>query len=548
MALGTTVAALSVGNRGTIFITDDGYTVRFYVACSDPLTNCDYRWHGSVGGVYVGTNDGRSPAYHRLNKGFGESLLWAGPVTNSLQVSFYQTATGTSGLGGASGSVVANISRATTPPAPTMGAPDNITTTSMRTYFVWNGDGGSGIIEWEAQIASNAAFTTGLQSQTHPFSGQLTFNGLTKTTTYYLRARGRNALGWGAWSNVVSAVTASTIPDTPPAPTVNSVLNQSVTYTCTNPPYLGASPYTRTVQLLAANGTTLISEQVEPVFPATFTGLTRGTTYRLRQKIRNVVGDSTWSSLTTAVTAYDAPSALAGYNVFDVASTSAWTTPGTLADNGGTNPSDIRVQINTTANPTGAATITMGYFGNVPMTGLTPGATYYYRLAAYNGSPGTGWGPYGAWVSFTLKTNVPTAPLNLMATAITNTSALLTWSAPADLKGATIITYELRVARNKGMGLGLRTFTLAPSDLNQALGALLPGTTYYMMIWTTSSNGIGSTTSILSFTTAGSGTGPKPIKKKIDGVWRQGIKWKKIAGVWRPLTMWKRINGTWRNQ
>lgn len=89
------MADLSVGNRGTLRITDDGSTVAFYVLCSDPQTYVNsYRWYGTVNGVAVGGTIS-------LPRGFGSRLLGAWHVGTTQTVSLGQHATGTSGLGGA---------------------------------------------------------------------------------------------------------------------------------------------------------------------------------------------------------------------------------------------------------------------------------------------------------------------------------------------------------------------------------------------------------------------------------------------------------------
>lgn len=93
------------------------------------------------------------------------------------------------------------------PAAPTPIGFDQIMPTSMRYRFSANSDNGAAVEEWQAQIATNSAFTTGVQTVSS--SGTTTFTNLTPATTYYARSRGRNVAGWGAWSLTLSAMTAS---------------------------------------------------------------------------------------------------------------------------------------------------------------------------------------------------------------------------------------------------------------------------------------------------------------------------------------------------
>ena len=542
MADGTLAAQTNVGTLGVgrIFITDDGTTIRFYVACSDNQTNCDYRWSGSIGGVGVGTGSG----FIRLNAGFRERLLWAGPVTNNMTVSFTQANTGTRGLGGAA-SVSYAVNRTRTPDAPTYLGFINVTQTTITSNFAGHGDGGAPILEWQAQIATNAAFTTGVQTSSHPTSGQHTYYNLTKTTPIWGRARGRNSMGWGPWSNVYGPVlTLGTVSDPAPAVAITGTTQTSITYAASNPPYIGESPYKRTVELHSETGTVALQTHVEPASNATFSGLTRGTNYRIRQRIDNKVDIGPWGPWQNVKTTVVAPVAPTAYGAVNVASTSAWSSIGNLPDNGGEVPSDIRLQLNVTPTEVGSTTLDVGFYSAFPITGLMPDSQYYYRMAVSNSA---GRSPYGAWVPFKTVNNVPTHPRNLVITSVTDTSALVDWDDPANLLGSTMTSLVLRSSSNRSMGASVQTFDLEPSASNQVLSPLLPATTYYVILHSLSSNGIGSTTAIIPFTTTGTGEGTvKRYWKKINGTWRRGIWWKRINGTWRRGTMWKRINDTWR--
>lgn len=110
-----------------------------------------------------------------------------------------------SGIGSASPS--GSIWASTIPSAPSPVALDEITPVAMRYRFSGNSDGGSGILEWQAQLAEDAAYTVGVQTVSS--SGTTTFSGLSPSKRYYARSRGRNAWGWGGWSSTISAETLS---------------------------------------------------------------------------------------------------------------------------------------------------------------------------------------------------------------------------------------------------------------------------------------------------------------------------------------------------
>ncbi len=94
-----------------------------------------------------------------------------------------------------------------TPGAPVPVGVDDILPTSARYRFSATTDNGSAFTGWEAQVATDAAFTQNLQAVTS--NGTTTFTNLIPATTHYFRSRGQNAVGWGPWSSVVSAMTAS---------------------------------------------------------------------------------------------------------------------------------------------------------------------------------------------------------------------------------------------------------------------------------------------------------------------------------------------------
>lgn len=101
------------------------------------------------------------------------------------------------------------------PAAPTINSasPDQITANSMRVRFSGNDNGGSTVLEWQIQYDTSSSFNA--SPKTVSSNGTTTLTGLQPGTTYYYRARGRNAVGWGAYSSVDSGKTL-TAPASPP--------------------------------------------------------------------------------------------------------------------------------------------------------------------------------------------------------------------------------------------------------------------------------------------------------------------------------------------
>lgn len=361
------MADFGVGNRGTLRVTDDGSVVRFYVLCSDPQTFINgYRWYGTVNGVAVGGTI-------NLPKGFGSRLLGEWYVGSTQYVNIGQQATGTSGLGGAA-SFNTYIFRPTAPPAPSSVGVDEITATSARYRFSGNGDGGSGIIEWQAWAATDAAFTQNVQAVSS--NGTTTFTSLLPGNTYYFRSRGRNAVGWSGFSNTISAYVGL------PAPTLNSwsqngagglVGTWSAPSTTT-----GLTGYR--LQLARDAGFTTGVQNIDlgNVTTHTVTGLAGGRIWYARVAARTAGGVNAYSSSLNSMLVLDAGD-LDGWSRVGTkpANITYVTTQGIRRGTSGTNQA-LWVE----SLSTGAASLPANTFGIQRTFTTVPGKTYRFEASA----------------------------------------------------------------------------------------------------------------------------------------------------------------------
>jgi titin len=418
------MADWGVGNRGTLRITDDGSTVRFYVLCSDPATYVgSYNWGGTVNGVGVGGTV-------TLNKGFGSRLLGAWGVGYTQNVGISQSATGTSGLGGAAGPFWVTIYRATVPGAPIGRALDQIGATSIRYRFEGTTDGGSPIREWQIGYGTSS----GSPQSTVGSNGTTVVGGLANHTTYYFWSRGRNDVGWGPWSNRLSAATLGH-PTAPGTPTVTPSTNVTgrVTLNWTPPATTGAGGivgyniFRDNVQVATTTGTA-----------TTYTddGLTPYTSYAYTIAARNnystSVGGTGPKGGAGAGIAPGPPSA--PINLSGVSSTTVpgqvqltWQAPANTGA-GGITGYTIRLADDT---PIGATT---GTGLTYTASGLTPGVAYTFKVAARNALADAE-GSLSAWSNQVVVTPIgePGAPTNVTVTPSTTTSNRLTisWTAPS---------------------------------------------------------------------------------------------------------------------
>jgi hypothetical protein len=431
----------------------------------------------------------------------------------------------------------------TVPPAPTFLGLDTVTNTSMRARFSSNGDGGSAITKWELQYAKASNFSGAV---TVVSNGTSTLTGLSSNTSYYFRARGVNAIGAGAWSSVASATTH----DVPSGVTntINSASldHDSVQISFAVPSTNGSAITNYELQLSTSSSFTSITQSATGtgVPPSkTWTGLSRLTTYYHRSRVKNAYGWGLYTSVSFTTTG-QVPNAPSDYTASDVASTTAYFTLPTVTDTGGLPLTGWQYKLNTVASDTGATTSAVSSEYISPfLQALTPGTTYFLKMLVRNS---LGASAYGPWVSFTTRTDVPTPPTAVTVSAITETTATVSWGAPADLLGSALWGYSVRFAQNTAFSRGLIEYTIDDEEFSKALTGLLPGTNYYIQVTAISANGPGSRSPILSFKTLGTAPAPQDLWLRVAGAWKGGTMWIRVDSAWKKVTVWQRINGTWR--
>ncbi|QNN98084.1 minor tail protein [Microbacterium phage Fede] len=447
---------------------------------------------------------------------------------------------GTSQIGWGNVQMTTFSRNAAAPAAPVVLSRDSDTQITIRGFNSPEWGLGSTAPAHAMSRADTSNMGTNRTSLAYPTTGgnaqhTVVWTGLTPHKTYYFldTVRGRP----NVW--VESAViTVHARPNQPDAPGIVSKTPTSLNLSTTPPTYVGGGITQRETQISLNNFATVLQTSTHLTAPS-FTGLTRVQPYKARTRVHNGVDWSDWSEIASTPTPGAPPSAPTGYTVYDIASTSAKVSTGSISDNGGAVPTQARVKVSTTASDAGLInTVTQTTWSPVYLTGLTEGTAYYVALAAFNTVESGGWGPYGAWVPMSTVANVPNAPL-LSLDSASSTFVTLKWTAPSDLNGAVIANYKLRVGSNQGLTANVQDFTIPAGTLSQVVTSLTAATNYWAEIYTETNNGRGSGSTVLAFATTGGGGGSSGIWLDIAGtptfceVWYSGADGvPKLCEVW----------------
>lgn len=181
---------------------------------------------------------------------------------------------------------------ATVPPRPTLLSATALSSSTIRVIFEGNGDGGSVILAWQIGYGTNPTTPQGLVDS----DGNTVLGGFSPGQRIYFWARGRNAIGWGPWSNRGSAVTWK-VPNAP-QPVITRGETQTTVVASFVDGYDGGTPIIEW-QIgygLNAEGPDLFVNDTFHIASFILTNLEPGGTYYFWARTRNVVGWSAWSA------------------------------------------------------------------------------------------------------------------------------------------------------------------------------------------------------------------------------------------------------------
>lgn len=258
-----------------------------------------------------------------------------------------------------------------------------------------------------------------------------------------------------------------------------------------------------TADNLKDNGATSTTGSVTAII----TGLTSGTTYYIRAYATNSSGTS-YGAVKTITTLTTSSPTVTTQAVSNITTTTA-TGNGTVTDLG--NPANITsygiCYSSTNTVPTtsdtkadNGVTTSTGIF-TIPLTGLTPGTTYYACAYATN-STGTSYGTVATFTtaSFILPTVTTQAVSNVNTTSATGNGTITDLGNPASITAYGICystTNTTPTVSDDKIDNGATTST---GTFTVSLAGLIAGTTYYVRAYATNSGGI-SYGEVVTFTT-----------------------------------------------
>ena len=170
------------------------------------------------------------------------------------------------------------------------------------------------------------------------------------------------------------------------------------------------------------------------------------------------------------------PTIANGYLTTAITRNSASITGLSVTDNGGSAPTNVRVQYSTVSGDATGAIVTRGAWADPTITGLTALTTYYYRLSAANSA---GWGAWGSWKSFTTLSDAPNDMAAPTFSSITDTSFRASWVAPA-MNGATFVNYRYEVSLTDAFATLVASGTTTAHFVD--VTGVISGTRYYVRV------------------------------------------------------------------
>ena len=355
-------------------------------------------------------------------------------------------------------------------------------------------DPGSAVVDgYRIEVSSDGGSTWDvLERDTRDDATSYDHTGLPTVATRHYRVMAINSFGTSEPSNTASATTTGRVPAAPTGLTATAVGSPRIDLRWRASSGGSGGAVTGYRIEISDNGvsgwSTLVSDTRSTSTTYSDTGLTPGTRRFYRVSAINRAGVGSPSNVDDATTQFTVPGQPTNLRATP-SSTSrinlSWAAP---ASDGGERITGYVVESSADGGTSWSVLVSnTGSATRYSHTGLGPGTTRHYRVAAINSR---GRGAYSGTVRATTAATVPGTPTSLRATGQTPTSITLGWIAPSSNGGAAITGYRIEVSRNGVSGwqlLGVTASgTTAYTDRN-----LQPATTRYYRVAATNRVGPG---------------------------------------------------------
>ncbi len=416
-------------------------------------------------------------------------------LTNGDSYTFTVSATNGAGMGPTS-SASSAVVPATVPGKPTSVSAVAGNTTALVSWSAPGSNGGSTILGYTVTAADLTVPANGNETCSWT-TGPLTciVVGLTNGDSYTFTVTATNRVGTGTASSASSAVVPATVPGKPTS--VSAVAgNTTALVSWSAPASNGGSTivgYTVTAADLTApvNGNEHCT-WTTGALQCTVAGLTNGDSYTFTVTATNGAGTGLASSASSAVVPSSVPGKPTGVSATpgDTSALVSWSAP---ASDGGSTITGYTVTAADSTTPVNGNETCSWTTGPLSCTvaGLTNGDSYTFTVTATNG---TGTGPASQPSAAVVPATTPGQPTSVSATP-GDTSALVTWSAPASDGGSAITGYTVTAADSTTPANGNETCSLTTGPLSCTVSGLTNGDSYTFTVTATNSAGTGSPSS-----------------------------------------------------
>ena len=364
-------------------------------------------------------------------------------------------------------------------------------------------DGGAPVTGYRIETSADGSTWSAVDDNTNSTAATFSHTGLAPATTGHYRVFAINSAGNSPASNTARATTDATVPAAPTGLSARANGQTRIDLSWTKPSNDGGAAVTGyRIETSPNGGSTWTELQKNTNSTATafsHTGLTAATTMHYRVYAINKVGRGPVSNVASATTDATVPASptdltavASGTSRIDL----SWQVPGF---DGGARITGYRIQAAENGNGpwSDLVTNTGSTSTRYSHTGLAPGTTRYYRVAAINS---VGGGSESRVAAATTDATVPDPPTNLKATATESTTIELTWTAPSYDGGAPISGHRIEVRVDSTAWTDLIRSTGVAATAYSHTG-LKPGSTRHYRVSAVNVAGTGQPSNIASATT-----------------------------------------------